>query len=149
DPVLPEIGAPLSPSGNHRAAQQYPATAAHAPQMHYEAPVSEVEPPTMPRPPIAPSYEPARVAHAVPMMPEMSSPLPPPTAPVRRMISSIDDDAMAEAMHRQMQHSTSDPDSLGLPGGRRRRVGGWIVALVLLGGVGILGFIVAKPYLTG
>ena len=102
----------------------------------------------MPRPPIAPpAPAPQRVAHAVPMVPEMSSPLPPPTAPVRRMISSIDDDAMADAMHRQMQHSASDPDSLGMP--RRRRVGGWIVAVVLLGGVGILGFIVAKPYLTG
>ena len=148
DPALPEIGAPLSPSGNHRAAaQQYPATAAHAPYAQH-APVSEVEPPTMPRPPIAPpAPAPQRVAHAVPMVPEMSSPLPPPTAPVRRMISSIDDDAMADAMHRQMQHSASDPDSLGMP--RRRRVGGWIVAVVLLGGVGILGFIVAKPYLTG
>jgi tetratricopeptide (TPR) repeat protein len=55
---------------------------------------------------------------------------------------------MAEAMHRQMLHSASDPDT-SYAGPRRRRVGGWIVALVLLGGVGILGFIVAKPYLTG
>ena len=31
--------------------------------------------------------------------------------------------------------------------GRPRRLGGWIVALVLLGGAGVLGFAVAKPYL--
>jgi predicted Zn finger-like uncharacterized protein len=35
-----------------------------------------------------------------------------------------------------------------LEGPRRRRVGGWVVAGVLLLGVGVLGFVVGKPYLT-
>jgi predicted Zn finger-like uncharacterized protein len=134
DPVLPEIGAPLSPQNAYAAT-----VAASQPQSGHTAPLQalphDVEPPTMPRPP-QPS-------------PELSSPLPPPTAPVRRMISSIDEDAMSDAMQRQMLHSASDPDSLGYGAPKRRRVGGWIVAVVLLGGVGVLGFIVAKPYLTG
>lgn len=61
----------------------------------------------------------------------MSSPLPPPTAPRRQ-----------DSYH-PMQPSI--PDEPYAP--PRRRVGGWVVALVLLGGVSVLGFVVAKPYL--
>lgn len=70
---------------------------------------------------------------------ETSSPLPPPTG-VRRVMPSDDEfPPMRGAMP-----STVD-DDYGVP--RRRRVGGWIVAVVLLGAVGVVGWVVAKPYL--
>jgi hypothetical protein len=76
-------------------------------------------------------------------MPEMSSPLPPPTVPMRRSIPSIDEDAMSARM--QMP-SSADADVYSVP--RRRKVGGWIVAFVLLAGVGVVGWVVGKPYLA-
>jgi predicted Zn finger-like uncharacterized protein len=74
---------------------------------------------------------------------EASSPLPPPTRPVRPEMDSIDD-----AMPRMRTHQPSSTDELyALP--RRRRVGGWVVAAVLLVSVGVVGWVVAKPYLAG
>jgi tetratricopeptide (TPR) repeat protein len=62
---------------------------------------------------------------------ETPSALPPPTVPVRvptrGSYSSVDDEGE-------------------LPG-RPRRLGGWLVALVLVVGAGVIGFAVAKPYL--
>jgi tetratricopeptide (TPR) repeat protein len=96
-----------------------------------------------PAAPIAPAWAPDDRADV-----EVAAALPPPTVPRRRVISSIDEDAMADAMASEMRHSLmSDPDSFGLP--RRRRVGAWVVALVLLCGAGVLAAVVAKPYLQG
>src|SRR5262249_8242899 len=75
---------------------------------------------------------------------EMSSPLPPPTRPVRRMMqSSLDEEAMVDAM----RTSQAEPSEVYGPP-RRRKVGGWIVALVLLAGAGVVGVLVVKPYLS-
>ena len=127
-----------------------PDSATHTPPMPaavltHEA--HDAEPPTQPRPAYidasraasAITYTPPTPAY----QPELSSPLPPPTAPRRVLASSIDEDAMADAMRAS---AFSDPDSLGMP--RRRRVGGWMVALVLLAGVAVVGFAVARPYLA-
>jgi predicted Zn finger-like uncharacterized protein len=73
---------------------------------------------------------------------ETSSPLPPPTAPVRR-ISYADDDLPDP---RRPLPSSSRDDLY--PVAPRRRVGGWIVAVVLMAAVGVVGWVVAKPYLV-
>lgn len=70
---------------------------------------------------------------------ETPSPLPPPTG-VRRVMPSDD-----EFPHMRGAMPSSFDDDYGVP--RRRRVGGWIVAVVLLGAVGVVGWVVAKPYL--
>ncbi|MGO9714415.1 MAG: zinc-ribbon domain-containing protein [Polyangiaceae bacterium] len=63
--------------------------------------------------------------------------LPPPTVPVRvqdpyrRALSSVDD----------------TEEEVEVPTGHPRRLGGWLVALVLIAGAGVIGFAVAKPYL--
>jgi len=90
--------------------------------------VAAPTPPPAPAPAPAPAPVVAQAREAV-----MSSPLPPPTAPRRTHDS-----------YHPMQPSI--PDEPYTP--PRRRVGGWIVAVVLLGGVSVLGFIVAKPYLV-
>jgi predicted Zn finger-like uncharacterized protein len=73
-----------------------------------------------------------------PMMPDASSPLPPPTRPRRRSSPSIPE-------MRGTFPSTDDPYSMA----PRRRVGGWVVAFVLVLAVGVVGWVVAKPYLVG
>jgi tetratricopeptide (TPR) repeat protein len=93
------------------------------------------DPVTIRRPPPTPPPPPAAY--------EASSPLPPPTRPVRAEMDSIDD-----AMPRMRTHQPSSTDELyALP--RRRRVGGWVVAAVLLLSAGVVGWVVAKPYLAG
>jgi tetratricopeptide (TPR) repeat protein len=67
--------------------------------------------------------------------------LPPPTVPVRNL-GSDDNDPMRVAM--QSMGDGTEEHFVGRP----RRFGGWIVAAVLLVGVGVLGFAVAKPYLA-
>ncbi|HEX8796387.1 MAG TPA: tetratricopeptide repeat protein [Polyangiaceae bacterium] len=73
---------------------------------------------------------------------ETSSPLPPPTAPVRRI--SYADDELPDP--RRPLPSSSRDDLY--PVAPRRRVGGWIVAVVLMAAVGVVGWVVAKPYLV-
>jgi predicted Zn finger-like uncharacterized protein len=97
-------------------------------------PASVQDPVTMRRPPPTPPPPPA----ASPVY-ETSSPLPPPTRQERDYVP-------AEPM-RNWQPSSEDMDAPLLP--RRRRVGGWIVAFVLFLAVGVMGWVVAKPYLAG
>jgi predicted Zn finger-like uncharacterized protein len=86
-------------------------------------------PPPPPPPPYAARLE------------EMTSPLPPPTVPVRRAMPSTDD----EVDDMQGAFPPAAEGAFDFP--RRRRVGGWIVALVLLLAVGVVGWVAAKPYL--
>ena len=72
---------------------------------------------------------------------ETSSPLPPPTQPVRR--SRHGDEYDLSEARTSLPASFDEPYSMR----RGRRVGGWIVALVLLLAVGVLGWAVARPYL--
>jgi predicted Zn finger-like uncharacterized protein len=95
---------------------------------------SAVPPQPQPQPalhgtmPMAPVARPI-VATPAPA-PVLSSPLPPPMRPRQES---------AYPAHPSIPDETYAPP--------RRRVGGWIVALVLVGGVSVLGFVVAKPYL--
>jgi predicted Zn finger-like uncharacterized protein len=70
------------------------------------------------------------------------TPLPPPTVPVRRSFANRDEDL--QDIHATFPPPSSD-DAFDIPG--RRRVGGWVVAFVLLLAVGVVGWVVAKPYL--
>ena len=97
------------------------------------APPGLEEPVTIRRPPPTPPPPPAAF--------EASSPLPPPTNPVRAPVDASDD---ARPAMRSWQPSSTD-ELYALP--RRRRVGGWVVAFVLLLAVGVVGWVVAKPYL--
>jgi predicted Zn finger-like uncharacterized protein len=78
---------------------------------------------------------------SVPALFEGASPAPPPVRPVRPAMPTGDDELPAS---RSWQPSSAD-DSASLP--RRRRVGGWVVAFVLLLAVGVGGWAVARPYL--
>ncbi len=89
---------------------------------------------TMPMPPVSARVAP-RTSPPPQEAPALSSPLPPPTAPVQHQHN----DSFLP------RHPSIPEESYAPP---RRRVGGWIVALVLLGGASVLGFVVAKPYLT-
>ncbi len=73
---------------------------------------------------------------------EVSSPLPAPTRPVRQAAPSGEYDL--SDMRGSIPSSLEEPYSMR----RGRRVGGWIVALVLLLAVGVLGWAVARPYVA-
>jgi predicted Zn finger-like uncharacterized protein len=102
--------------------------------------VDDVEPstrrPQPPPPPVvmAPPVRP-------PSAPELSSPLPPPMRAHHRSIP-VGEDAGAS-----MRPSLASVDLYSAP--RSRRVGGWVVAFVLLLAVGVVGWVVAKPYFVG
>jgi tetratricopeptide (TPR) repeat protein len=69
----------------------------------------------------------------------MGGTLPPPTMPVRRGNPSF------------AEFDTNDPFDGAPPysmAPQRRRVGGWIVAVILLLGVGLIGYRIGMPYLT-
>ncbi|MEO6417800.1 MAG: zinc-ribbon domain-containing protein, partial [Polyangiaceae bacterium] len=70
---------------------------------------------------------------------EVTSPLPPPTRPYRRSLPSDYDESEALRVP-----GASQPPSFA---GSSRRVGGWVVAAVLLLGAGALAAVVGKPYL--
>ena len=74
---------------------------------------------------------------------ETSSPLPPLTR-IDERASIPDDDGSNQDGH---DSGMGARISFNPPSLRRRRVGGWIVSLVLLGGVAVLGLAVARPYL--
>ncbi len=93
--------------------------------------------------PIVPSVVP-KVA-PVPSAPiEVSSPLPPPSVPVLRSMN-LDDEHSDGVRSR----SPSLPEALGPSLERRRSVGGFIVAFVVLGGVALIGAVWAKDHLGG
>jgi predicted Zn finger-like uncharacterized protein len=72
---------------------------------------------------------------------------PPPTMPLRESIPDSDEQEMNNAMRAAMD--PYDDEVRGIPGrGRRRRVGGWVVAACLLGGVAVMAAVVARPYLA-
>jgi predicted Zn finger-like uncharacterized protein len=85
---------------------------------------------------------PQRPVPPPPQAQEMSSPLPAPTRPVRHQAPSGEFD-LAD-MPGSIPSSLEEPYSMR----RGRRVGGWIVALVLLLAVGVLGWAVARPYVV-
>jgi predicted Zn finger-like uncharacterized protein len=74
---------------------------------------------------------------------DFSSPLPPPTRPIRQPMPTGDDEIydIRPALSSAAEEAYAPP--------RRRRVGGWVVAVVLLAAVGVVGWVVAKPYLAG
>jgi predicted Zn finger-like uncharacterized protein len=92
------------------------------------------DPVTIRRPPPTPPPPPAHF--------DASSPLPPPTNPIRAPMPTGDDELPAM---RAWQPSAID-ESYTLP--RPRRVGGWVVAFVLILAVGVGGWVVARPYLA-
>jgi len=101
---------------------------------------------TQPIPPVhVPRHSPAPPAF------EASSPLPPPTAPVLRTMNLDARDSGDYSEHARGR-SPSLPDALlDGPGsiGRRRPVGGYIVAVVVLAGAGLIGALWAKDHLGG
>jgi predicted Zn finger-like uncharacterized protein len=70
---------------------------------------------------------------------EIAALLPSPTEPLRRRVPSFEDIETRDS---------NAPDPVYSMAPQRRRVGGWIVALVLLLGVSIIGYNVARPYLS-
>jgi predicted Zn finger-like uncharacterized protein len=77
------------------------------------------------------------------VLPEASSPLPPPTSLRRAPMRSEDD---LQEMRAPMPSASLEDDLYPAP--RRRRVGGWVVAFVLLLAVGVGTWAVARPYLV-
>jgi predicted Zn finger-like uncharacterized protein len=123
----PPQAAPIAPQPIV-SATPYPAQ----PLPFYEAPTAVER--------IADLREVAPPARPAPTALEMSSPLPAPTRPVRQQAPSGEFD-LAE-MRSSIPSSLEEPYSMR----RGRRVGGWIVALVLLLAVGVLGWAIARPY---
>ncbi len=93
-------------------------------------------PHTPPVPPVAPP-----VPIRPPSAPDFSSPLPPPTRPHQRSIPVM------EEVGSSMRPSLPSGEMYSVVP-RGRRVGGWVVALVLMMAVGVVGWVVAKPYLV-
>lgn len=75
---------------------------------------------------------------------EASSPLPPPTPPVLRSMN-LDADEYDEAARSRSPSFSDTPPSMG----KRRSVGGFVVAAVVVAGVALLGAVWAKDHLRG
>ena len=139
DTLRPPDGSPAPPPQASTIETQA-MLSAQPPRQFLEPPA---EPPARrPPPPPAnvyaqvPAAPPPALDHATP------SPLPPPTVPVRREPPSGDYDL--PEMRSVSPSSLEEPYSMR----RGRRVGGWVVALVLLLAVGVLGWALARPYLV-
>ncbi len=74
---------------------------------------------------------------------EASSPLPPPTAPVMRTMNL--DDEISDGVRGRSPSLPDGPPSMG----RRRSVGGYIVAAVVVAGVALIGVVWARDHLGG
>jgi predicted Zn finger-like uncharacterized protein len=113
-------------------------------------PRSQPEPAPVASPSLTPIAEIGRYVPAAPVEPAPFTPpavaandpfsLPPPTRPVRRSMTEDDFEASRPGPPSSYDEPYSAP--------RRRKVGGWIVALSLLLAVGVVGWAVAKPYLV-
>jgi len=85
---------------------------------------------------------PRPVSMGPPLVTDRPPSLPPPTRPVHRAEPGFD----ADVPH--MRHSIpSSHEPYSVP--HRGRVGGWVVAFVLMLAVGVVGWVVAKPYIVG
>jgi predicted Zn finger-like uncharacterized protein len=97
---------------------------------------------TQPIPPVhVPRHSPAPPAF------EASSPLPPPTAPVLRSMN-VDMRDSGDFTEGARGRSPSLPDGPGSMG-RRRSVGGYLIAAVVLAGAGLIGALWARDHLGG
>jgi predicted Zn finger-like uncharacterized protein len=117
------------------------AATAHATMPTASPPPPVVAPPTAPnvagyQAPANPAVSP--VAQSVEVQPQPSG-LPPPTGVRRSSMPSYDPTPDPPSVF---------PDDAPYSMSRRRGVGGWIVAVVLLGAVGVVTWVVAKPYLA-
>jgi len=154
-PVRASIPPPL-PAAAHRAQSASPRTTDPGPTTEPEA-ARETErvarvvqlPPVVEKPltrtqPISPALVP-KVTPAPPAPIEVSSPLPPPSAPALRAMNIVDDEHSDGVRSRPATLSEGLTPQLG----RRRSVGGFIVAFVVLGGVALIGALWAKDHLGG
>lgn len=151
DAVVAPPPAQYGPPPN--AASSLASTLQHVPTNHNPMPEpSATLPALVPAAMSAPPAEPA--THKTMPLPPATQPLPPATQPRPPMRSSPPQEAvMSSPLPPPVRHQQdslfpahpSMPDEAYAP--PRRRVGGWIVALVLVGGVSVLGFVVARPYL--
>lgn len=146
----------LMGTGGSGAATPQPAHASAAPaspaldeREHHEARSSKggTMPPVASKPltktqPIDPVYVPNHTPPAAPPAFEASSPFPPPTAPVQH--TYVDEDDADGTLER----SPSLPDG-PLSMGRRRSVGGYIIAVIVIAGVAGIGAVWAKDHLGG
>ena len=145
------MGVPHGPYGTpvqHHSAPPLPARASHhalpntAPMPAYSAPPPPRQPSTVPMAAFAQPFaaSPSAAPRPPPPTIQVEDPqLPPPTVPVRTEPPRIEG-AMRGSL-------ASMDEDLSLPG-QSRRASGWVVAAVLLVGVGVIGFAVARPYLT-
>jgi predicted Zn finger-like uncharacterized protein len=136
DTLRPPEGASTAPPQEAELGAQPIAPAPPPPPPRFaEAPPRPA--PALPTNAYAPSPAPPAV-----LAREAPSPLPPPTRPILREPASGDYDL--PEMRQPTPSSLEEPYSMR----RGRRVGGWVVALVLLGAVGVLGWALARPYLA-
>jgi predicted Zn finger-like uncharacterized protein len=132
-----------------RARQQQEQADANANRSPSAAPAVAQKPLTRTQPILDPVYVPKHTP--APPAFEASSPLPPPTEPVlRRMNVDTRDsgDYSGDYADGVRGRSPSLPDGPGSMG-RRRSVGGFIVAAVVVAGVGLIGAVWAKDHLGG
>jgi predicted Zn finger-like uncharacterized protein len=154
--LVPESEEPATARLNDRAPSMPVPSAAAIPLRPPPAPKTLIHSPA-PAPPV-PAAPPARMSASIPaprtvassppvdlerlpppsIIIDLPPELPPPTVPVRvvpdqrRALSSLD-----------LLDGSEEMEMAGRP----RRLGGWIVAFVLIAGISVLGFAFARPYL--
>jgi predicted Zn finger-like uncharacterized protein len=140
DTLRPPDGASAAPPQAAEIEPQPIATASPLPAPRFaEAPARRPAPAL---PTNAYAHAPSTESPAV-LAAEAPSALPPPTRPIMRREPTSGDYDLPE-MRQATPSSLEEPYSMR----RGRRVGGWVVALVLLCAVGVLGWALARPYLA-